>query len=197
MTFNIQKFYHRFPKFDFEEFKFRELMLSDKQEYFDMMSDPVVVQYLSDEDVPTSLEHAESEIKFWGGLFYRKQTIFWAIAEQESDKFMGTVGFNTWNYQNHRAEISYDFAKAYWGRGIGTKLVKRGLIFGFKEMDLYRVEAKTMVDNIASQRILEKLGFVREGVLRGYRYIRGQQTDIVIYGLLKPDFLKLFPDALD
>lgn len=196
MTINLQRFFSRFPSFDFDEFRFRELMLSDKQDYFDMMSDPEVVQYLSDEDVPDTLEKAESEIKFWGGLFYRRQTIFWGIAEKETDKFIGTVGFNSWNYLNRRAEISYDFARAYWGRGIGTRLAKRGLVFGFKEMDLYRIEAKTMLENVASQRVLEKLGFVREGVMRGYRFIRGEHTDIVIYGLLKPDFEKMFPDAL-
>lgn len=152
------------------------------------MSDPEVVKYLSDEDIPTSVEAAEDEIKFWGGLFYRKQSVFWAIADTASDKFIGTVGYNSWNFHNRRAEISYDLMKEHWRKGIMTKALNNALIFGFKDMDLMRIEARTMLDNIPSQKILEKVGFKKEGVLRSYRVIRGKPTDVVLYSLIRSDF---------
>jgi [ribosomal protein S5]-alanine N-acetyltransferase len=153
-----------------------------------MMSDPEVVKYLSDEDIPTSVESAEQEIKFWGGLFYRKQSVFWAVADTASNKFIGTVGYNSWNIHNRRAEISYDLMRDHWRKGIMTKALNNALVFGFKNMDLMRIEARTMLENIPSQKILEKVGFKKEGILRNYRIIRGEPIDVLIYSLVRSDF---------
>ncbi len=184
----LHKFFSRFPNIELGDLKLRDLMLKDKERYFQMMSDPEVTQFLSDEDVPTSVDEAEREIKFWGGLFYRKQSIFWAIADSKTDEFIGTIGFNNWNFTNGRAEISYDLIQDYWGKGIMTRCLNNVLIFAFKNMGLNRIEARTMLSNGASQRLLDKTGFTREGVQRGYRIIRGKSTDIVLYGLVKDEY---------
>jgi ribosomal-protein-alanine N-acetyltransferase len=188
LAVNLYSFFSKFPVIELGEIRLRDLMLSDKEEYFTMMTDPEVVKYLSDEDVPNTIEAAVEEIKFWGGLFYRKQSVFWAIANSESDKFIGTVGYNSWNFYNRRAEISYDLMKDHWRKGIMTKALNNALIYGFKEMDLLRIEARTMLDNVPSQKILEKLGFKKEGVLRQYRVIRGEPTDVLLYSLIRSDF---------
>ena len=185
---NLSKFYSKFPVIELGEYTLRDLMLSDKEHYYEMMADEEVVQYLSDEDIPKSVSEAESEIKFWGGLFYRKISVFWALANTQTNEFMGTVGYNSWNVYNKRAEISYDLIRRYWRKGIMTKALNNALIFGFQTMGLQRIEARTMLDNIPSQKILEKLGFKKEGVLRSYRVIRGKPTDIVLYSLIKSDF---------
>ena len=186
MAVNVYKFFSKFPTIDLGSIRLRDLMLSDKEEYYAMMSDPEVVKYLSDEDIPTSVESAEQEIKFWGGLFYRKQSVFWAVADTARNKFIGTIGYNSWN--NRRAEISYDLMRDHWRKGIMTKALNNALVFGFKNMDLMRIEARTMLENIPSQKILEKVGFKKEGILRSYRIIRGEPTDVLIYSLVRSDF---------
>jgi [ribosomal protein S5]-alanine N-acetyltransferase len=188
LAVNVYKFFSKFPNIDLGNIKLRDLMLSDKEEYYAMMSDPEVVKYLSDEDIPTSVESAEQEIKFWGGLFYRKQSVFWAVADTASNKFIGTVGYNSWNIHNRRAEISYDLMRDHWRKGIMTKALNNALVFGFKNMDLMRIEARTMLENIPSQKILEKVGFKKEGILRNYRIIRGEPIDVLIYSLVRSDF---------
>lgn len=188
MAVNVYKFFSKFPTIDLGSIRLRDLMLSDKEEYYAMMSDPEVVKYLSDEDIPTSVESAEQEIKFWGGLFYRKQSVFWAVADTTNNKFIGTVGYNSWNIHNRRAEISYDLMRDHWRKGIMTKALNNALVFGFKNMDLMRIEARTMLENIPSQKILEKVGFKKEGILRSYRIIRGEPTDVLIYSLVRSDF---------
>lgn len=185
---NLQKFYSKFPVIELGDVKLRDLMLADRQDYFDMMNDEEVAKFQSDEDVPNSLEEAENEIKFWGGLFYRKQSIFWAIADSKTDVFMGNIGFNSWNVTNRRAEISYDLMKVYRRKGIMTKCLTNTLIFGFKNMNLFRIEARTMPDNEPSQKILEKVGFKKEGIQRGYRMIRSEPADIVLYGITRDDY---------
>lgn len=185
---NLQKFFSKFPIIKVEDYKLRDLMLADKEDYYVMMNDEAVAQFQSDEDVPTSVAEAEAEIKFWGGLFYRKQSIFWAIADGKTDKFMGSVGFNSWNYTNRRCEISYDLMKEYRRKGIMTKVLHTVLQFAFDSMNVYRVEARTMLGNIPSHKILEKIGFKLEGIQRGYRIIREKPTDIMLYSLTKDDY---------
>jgi len=186
--FNIQRFFSKFPNIDLGSIKLRDLMLADKEGYFKMMSDPEVTKYLSDEDIPNSLEETENEIKFWGGLFYRKQSVFWTIADSATNQFMGTIGFNNWNNINRRAEVSYDLMREHWRKGIMTRVLNNIVIFGFKNMNLYRIEARTMLGNEPSQRLLEKIGFKKEGTMRGYRVIRKEPVDVYIYSLIRPDF---------
>jgi ribosomal-protein-alanine N-acetyltransferase len=188
--FNLHSFFSKFPTVDMGDIKLRDLMLSDQKDYYDMLIDPDFHRYLSDEDVPNSIEQAAEEIKFWGGLFYRKHGVFWGIADSKTDKLIGTAGYNMWNVPNQRAEISYDIAKEHWNKGIGTRVLAELVDFGFRKMNLVRIEARTMVENHASQRVLTKVGFQKEGVLRSYRLIRGKHEDILLYSLLKEDFKK-------
>jgi ribosomal-protein-alanine N-acetyltransferase len=190
---HIQRFFAKFPKIELGDITLRDLMLSDKGGYFDMMSHPEGVQYLSDEDIPQSVEDAESEIKYWGGLFYKRHSIFWAIADSD-DKFIGTIGYNNWNFHNKRAEISYDLMHTHWRKGIMTKVLRNVIIFSFKTMDLNRIEARTMEGNIASQKLLEKVGFKYEGTQRGYRIIRGKPENIRLYSVLKQDYATFLND---
>lgn len=186
---NLNRFYSKFPVIELGDIKLRDLMIADARDYYEIMSNPEVIKYFSDEDIPTSPEGAIEEVKFWGGLFYRKQSVFWGIANTENDKLIGTIGYNSWNVLNRRAEISYDLKYEYWRRGIMTKALNNALIFGFREMGLTRIEARTMLDNVPSQAILEKIGFKKEGILRNYRVIYGKPVDVIIYSLIPDDFL--------
>lgn len=189
MAINLQRFFSKFPVIELGDVRLRDLMLADKNEYFAMMSDPEVVKFQSDEDVPTSIEQTESEIKFWGGLFYRKQSVFWAIADADSDKLIGTIGYNSWNYSNRRSEISYDLMQKYWRKGIMTRALTAVLNFGFKNMELYRIEARMMCANVPSKKLLEKFNFTKEGTQRGYRIIRGEPVDVDMYSIIPSDFI--------
>ena len=68
-----------------------------------------------------------------------------------------------------------------------TKALNNALIFGFKEMGLMRIEARTMIENKPSQAILDKIGFKYEGMLRNYRIIRNQPVDVMLYAITPSD----------
>lgn len=191
ISFNSQRFFSRFPILDLGDIKLRELMLSDAELYFNMMSDLEVTKYLSDEDIPHTIQQAYSEIKFWGSLFYKKHSIFWAIAEKENDKFIGSIGFNYWNINNRRAEISYDLSRDYWRKGVMTKALNNVLMFAFHHMNLHRIEARTLIENESSKGLLKKVGFKHEGISRGYRIIKEEPVDTHLYAILKTDLLLL------
>lgn len=185
---SLSSFFSKFPDIDLGDIKLRDLSLRDTENYYKLFADPKVSQYLSDEDIPNSLEAALTDVKFWGSLFYRKQGVFWAITTNKNDQLIGTIGFNSWNFHNKRGEISYDLMSEYWGQGIMTRVITNIMVFAFSKMGIYRVEARTMKENERSQKLLYKIGFKQEGILRGYRIIRDEPQDIALFSLISPDF---------
>ncbi|XP_008390977.1 uncharacterized protein [Malus domestica] len=89
-----------------------------------------------------------------------------------------------------RAEIGYALAAEYWGQGIVIRAVKMAITEGFKEFtDLVRMQALILIENKASQRVLEKLGFHMEGLLREYTIHKGTVKDVFMYSLLPTDLM--------
>ncbi|XP_010259199.1 PREDICTED: uncharacterized protein LOC104598717 [Nelumbo nucifera] len=84
-----------------------------------------------------------------------------------------------------RGEIGYAFGVKHWGQGIATMAVKLVMSTVFEEMPyLERVEGLVFAENVASQRVLEKAGFVRDGLLRKYFFVKGKSRDIVVYSVV-------------
>ncbi|KAG9451966.1 hypothetical protein H6P81_004870 [Aristolochia fimbriata] len=92
----------------------------------------------------------------------------------------------------HRASIGYVLAPGHWGRGIAARAVKMVVSAVFDEVPLLqRLEAVADVENPASQRVLEKAGFVREAVLRKYFVLKGRARDVVMHSFLSSDSKRL------
>jgi [ribosomal protein S5]-alanine N-acetyltransferase len=116
----------------------------------------------------------------------RKQ-VTWAITPRGHGSVLGEVSIFNWNRRHHRAEISYALARASWGQGIASEAVRAVIRFGIARMVLHRIEAVTLVKNARSVRLLERLGFEREGTRREYSLEEdGAYLDSAIYGLLDP-----------
>ncbi|KAF8388082.1 hypothetical protein HHK36_026748 [Tetracentron sinense] len=87
-----------------------------------------------------------------------------------------------------RGEIGYALGSKYWGQGIATLAVKMVVSCVFKDLPyLERVEGLVYAENKGSQMVLEKAGFVKEGVLRKYFFVKGESRDIVVYSLVHSD----------
>ncbi|XP_054804720.1 uncharacterized protein LOC129307828 [Prosopis cineraria] len=87
-----------------------------------------------------------------------------------------------------RAHISYALGVDHWGKGIVTEALRMAIPLVFKQFPyLYRIEALVDIDNKGSQTVLEKLGFVKEGLLRKYGFCKGQVRDFFIYSVLAAD----------
>jgi RimJ/RimL family protein N-acetyltransferase len=87
---------------------------------------------------------------------------------------------------NHscKAELGYVIARKYWGKGVATQAIKMTIQTGFKDLNVERIEAYIDPSNIASQRVLEKNGFEREGILRNFILHKGILSDRYIYASL-------------
>jgi RimJ/RimL family protein N-acetyltransferase len=86
-----------------------------------------------------------------------------------------------------RASVGYWLAPAHRGRGIATRATRLMARWGFSELGVGRIELTCGPDNRASQRVAERVGFAREGVLRSHIAFKGGRRDSVIYSLLPAD----------
>ena len=120
-------------------------------------------------------------------LFRIHKSIYWAIAEIETDKIIGTIGFENWDRNHNKAELAYDLNKNYWGKQIMSKAIKAVVDFSIKSMKIHRVECYMPVENIRSSKFLEKNNFHFEGTLRDFRYFKGKYRNIKVYSFLEND----------
>jgi RimJ/RimL family protein N-acetyltransferase len=116
------------------------------------------------------------------------RTLFqWGIAERAEGALVGTCTLYRWDRTHARAEIGYALRKDSWGRGLASEAVAAVLDFGFERMGLHRVGADTDPRNVASARLLERLGFKHEGLQREtYRHL-DEWADSALWGLLARD----------
>lgn len=112
----------------------------------------------------------------------------WAVIYAEQDKMIGTCGFTRFNLPNNSAEIGYVLNPEYRGRGIAAEAAKSVLRFGFEELGLNRIEARFMVGNDASKRVMEKLGMSYEGVARSSVFAKDSYRDVGCYSILKSEY---------
>lgn len=84
-----------------------------------------------------------------------------------------------------RADVGYGLAVEYWGKGITTLALKMAVPQVFQDFpEVMRIQAFADVENKASQRVLEKAGFSKDGLLRNYCYLKGSIKDLVVYSFL-------------
>lgn len=110
----------------------------------------------------------------------------YAFAITVSDKVIGSIGvFRQENIHAKTAEMGYYIAEPYWGQGIGTSAVGQVCDQIFSTTDIIRIFAEPFSHNVASCRILEKSGFVLEGILRKNAVKNGKVIDMKMYALIK------------
>jgi RimJ/RimL family protein N-acetyltransferase len=160
---------------------------ADVEDVFALFSDPEALRYWSH---PPLADHAAAR-RYLVGIDegFAGRTLFqWAVAGREDDRVIGTVTLFQWDRPNRRAEAGFMLGRAHWGRGYAQEAVGAVLRFGFDAMGLHRVEADVDPANAASLRLLERLGFRREGHLRERWWVYGRPADSVLLGLLRAEF---------
>lgn len=142
---------------------------------------------------PGSLEHSSWQLQSVHDLQQFIQVQDWsqstaqiklAIASKKTDELCGTIGFHTVSLANKTAEIAYDIHPQYWGKGIATTACRLLSCWAHEMAGFNRIQASAVDSNVASQRVLEKAGFQREGLLKSYRIIKGESRDYWMFSHL-------------
>ncbi|XP_061354429.1 uncharacterized protein LOC133299043 [Gastrolobium bilobum] len=170
---------------DLTQISLRPLNLSDLDDLMVWSTDEKVAKFCSWEPY-TSKEDGINFIENIASKF------LWCRAICLNDRAIGCASLSSYSAhdisRNKSAELGYVLGSKYWGKGIATQVVKQVVKAAFSELPyLERLEALVDVENVGSQRVLDKAGFQREGVLRKYLFIKGKSRDMVMFSVLLTD----------
>ncbi len=155
---------------------------------FHLFSNPAVTEYYH--VIPMQVEEdLQKMIDFLKKGYSEKKCIRWAITPQGGDSTIGTIGFSSFT-TGHKGAIVFALEPAWQGKGLITEAANEVIKFGFAELGLKRIEAEVMPGNKPSEKVLGKLGFQHEGLLRQWSSWQGKQYDMNMYSLLAADYNK-------
>jgi ribosomal-protein-alanine N-acetyltransferase len=175
-----------FPDLESERLVLRQLTYDDVDFVFQHLSHPRVTEFLLDEPPLVERSQAREIIDFFKEPESKTRNR-WGIVLKESNQLIGTCGFHKWDKRHFRAETGYDLSPDYWGRGIMAEALRVVIKNGFETMGLHRIDALVYVKNLRSVKLLDKLGFKREGILRDYFFLNGRFYDHYLMSLIKAD----------
>jgi RimJ/RimL family protein N-acetyltransferase len=116
-------------------------------------------------------------------------TIVLAIRLVDGDALVGTLGFYEIEWSNQVAWLGLGIGdRSHWGRGYGSEAMQLALRYAFCELNLYRVQLTVIDYNARAIALYEKSGFKREGVFRQFGQRDGRRYDMILYGLLRPEW---------
>ncbi len=184
----MKEYFKHLPSLSTRRLILRRIEERDTDDMYEYSCDRAVSKYL----LWSAHESKEQTRKFIRSVikYYAKQLFYdWAIVEKKSGKMIGTCGFARIDEANNSAELGYVLSRSHWGNGYAPEAAQAVLQVGFCELGLNRIEARYMVENTASARVMEKLGMHPEGVRRQELYIKGQYRDIGYYSILRDEYL--------
>ncbi len=163
----------------------RPFQLGDVDDVFEYARDPEWSRFLRILPRPYERKHAEQFIARQL-LLDRVTRPSWAITLEGS--VIGGVNL-TFDFERRSAEIGYSVARKHWKKGICTEAARAVIDAAFSTHDgLNRVHARADVDNVGSQRVMEKIGMVKAGVLRLNRVERGEAFDEAWFSILRREW---------
>ncbi|QBN17383.1 GNAT family N-acetyltransferase [Flavobacterium nackdongense] len=172
-----------FPNLETKRLLLRRLENEDVSEIFALRSDQEVMKYVP-RPLAKTPQDALNHIAIINEKIDSNEGINWAITLKDNPKLIGIIGHYRIKPEHFRAEIGYMLLPEYHGKGIISEAINEVVKYGFQVMKLHSIEAIIDPDNIASERVLQKNGFVKEAHLKENEYYEGHFLDTVIYSIL-------------
>lgn len=177
-----------FNKTKTESLIIRELKEADIQEVHAYASDPDVTKYVP--FGPNTLKESEEFVRMCIEYQYQEDRVDFelAVIERHDNKLIGACGIHISDKQNREGWIGYVLNKEYWGKGYGTDIAKILLNFGFNQLKLHRIYATCDPENLGSEKIMQKIGMKKEGLMRKNMWTKGSWRDSLLYAILEEEF---------
>lgn len=182
-------FFEEFPQLESERLIFRKFKEGDAVDIHLIRSNNQVMRYM---DSPKHLTTTDSK-KFIANnqeIYKKKDGIFWAIIEKETNELIGDFAYWKLNRKHNRGEIGYSLKPKFWGKGYMTETMMKLIDFGFRDLKLHSIEANINPGNETSKKVLLKAGFRKEAYFRENFFFEGRYLDSEIFSLLESDFKK-------
>jgi len=135
---------------------------TDADALFEIMRDARVMRYLADGKPFTSEQ--TKDFLIWAENYQLENGFCrWKIIEKSSGEVVGSCGFAR-PHGTEEVELGYLLAQKHWGKGFATEAARAAMLYGFGKLNFREIIAMTDLENTASQKVLEKIGFARRGV---------------------------------
>ncbi len=161
----------------------RPMTMADAEPLHALMSDAEVMAFwdVSEiEDIELTTAILSSQIE----QMKARKSAYWAMERAADAAFLGSCDLSEIDRWHHRAEVGFIVARRHWGDGYAQEAMAAVIDHAAQALKLRRLTARTHLGNVRSVRLLEKLGFRHEGLLRGYVDRDGERRDCLLFGLL-------------
>lgn len=177
------------PTLTTERLTLRRMKTADASDMYEYSRLPAVTEYLL-WDPHRSPEQTKDYLHYVQKCYRAGDFYDWAVISNKDKKMIGTCGFTTLDFNHNCAEIGYVLNPDYWGCGIAAEAVRRVMDFAFMELNIHRIEAKYIIGNENSRRVMEKCGMSFEGVRRSSMFIKGDYRDIGVCSILYDEYMR-------
>jgi ribosomal-protein-alanine N-acetyltransferase len=159
----------------------RHQVPSDLDDLWSLYCDPEITKYIP--DAPRTRQEAREELEWHMNGHPRNPDLgLWATIHKSSGKFIGRCGLLPWTIEDQQeVEVAYTITRDYWGHGLATEAAQAILHYGFEKLNLARLVSLIEPENLASQRVAEKIGMTFER-----RVDEGEYTPFFIYSITRP-----------
>ncbi len=187
----LLELFRKFPEIESERLLFRDILHSDSNDLFEIYRNRKALKFQV-----ISPFRSMAEVKRYVDVvhdgYQNRYFIRWGLVEKQTGKLIGLISLHHLELWNYKAEIGYMFNEAYWNMGYATEAVDKLLEMGLVKWGLHKVEAEIHPGNAASMRVVEKLGFVKDGYKREAAFDREKKSyqDRILYSLLADEYKK-------
>ncbi|MFC4558293.1 GNAT family N-acetyltransferase [Virgibacillus kekensis] len=175
------------PELYTKNYLLRGLIVDDAAELFLFMQDTETMKYIT--PTPVKSERAmKEEVQRQLEKYELQKEIPWVILNKENGELIGKFSYHKLHMWHRKAEMGVVIRKEYQRSGVMTEIMPEVLRFGFQTLNLNRIVGDIFAENRGSERLLEKHGFIKEGVLRQTDFDGERYHDTVVFSLLKPEY---------
>lgn len=180
---NFSLLFEKFPQLMSEHYLLQNITHIEPLKLLELYSHPDVIRYI---DMPPlqTLKDAEKYLLNATEYFNMQQKVIWAVCTKEHNNLLGVIRLYGINKEHHFANIGFELNRNYWGKGIISESLQTVLNFLFSQIQFNRIEAQTFVGNYRSIKLLERLGFNKEGRLHQNFLINNNYEDSYMYAKL-------------
>ncbi|NEU09984.1 GNAT family N-acetyltransferase [Flavihumibacter sp. R14] len=179
----LQVSFTPFPVLESERLYLREITDQDVNEVFALRSDPATMRYIP-RPLAKTQQDARDHISMISKGVSDNEFINWAIALKEDNKLIGMICLLRMQLKNFRTEIGYILHPDFHGKGIMDAAIKEVINYAFNTLKFHSIEAVIDPANSASEKVLLRNNFIKEGHLKENEFYDGRFLDTVIYSLI-------------
>lgn len=177
-----------FPRIEGERIVLRKLEVFDLDSYLEYVRDVQIrKQFNFEYTEKTATERFNELIKRYDE---ERKPFVWVIASLENDNLLGIISADDYSFVNKSFSLACGVMERYRGHGYAYEAARYLISYIFTHLGMHRLEIAHNIDNIASQKTIEKMGAKFEGIARQSKYYDGEFKDRKIYSILKNEWLK-------